>query len=444
MSVRATGPLWRALSATAILVAIARPGAAAPSPAAAKAPAAVGPVRVIAVGDIACDPANAAYANGAGTPSECRQRDTSDLALAQHPAAALLLGDLQYDVGALAAYNTSFDPTWGRLRAVSRPAPGNHEYATPGAAGYRAYFGELATPQGTTWYSFELGGWHLVALDSNCAPLGGCGTGSVEQDWLRADLAAHPGRCTLAYWHHPRFSSALHGDDATTQPFWAALHDAGADLVLSGHDHDYERFAPQDPDGAADPASGIRELVVGTGGRSLYGFGAAHPQSEVRLQAFGVLALDLYPNGYLWRFLRTDGSIGDRGGALCHAAWEGTMPAFTAVKSCRVVDTRRRGGGGALRGERDLAVAGQCGVPADAVAVAVRATIVQAAGRGRLLLFPAGGPYPAAPTLAIRPGRGGVADLLLPLGVAGAVTADAELPGGGGTHLLLDVTGYFR
>jgi len=174
----------------------------------------------------------------------------------------------------------------------------------PGAAGYFDYFGTAAGRRSPGYYSFNLGRWHLIALNSECAQVGGCATGSPQERWLRADLAAPPARCVLAYWHKPRFSSGMHGNNATYTAFWQALHGAGADVVLVGHDHDYERFAPQTPHGRADPARGIRQFVVGTGGKTHYGFRTIRANSQVRnSRTFGVLRLALHPAGYDWRFV---------------------------------------------------------------------------------------------------------------------------------------------
>ncbi len=278
--------------------------------------AAAAQVSVVAAGDIACDPADPDYRGGSGTASRCHQRATSDLALALAPDAVLLLGDNQYLSGDYSAYQASFGPSWGRLQPRLRPAPGNHEYLTPGAFGYFNYFGQAAA-QGH--YSFDLGDWHFVSLDSNCAEVGGCGRGSAEERWLRQDLAAHPGVCTLAYWHHPRFSSGPHGDNPAYAAFWQALVDGGADLVLAGHDHDYERFAPQDASGMADAQRGLREFVVGTGGKDLYAFTHVSANSQVRLaDRFGVLRLRLRDGGYNWEFVGEDGEVADAGSAPCH------------------------------------------------------------------------------------------------------------------------------
>jgi hypothetical protein len=274
---------------------------------------------VAAAGDIACDPGHPSFNNGQGTATECRQLATSNLLVGAGDAAVLLLGDNQYEDGTLAKYNASYDPSWGRVKATTRPAPGNHEYNTAGATGYYAYFGAAAGDPARGYYSYDVGTWHLVALNSNCAAIGGCGAGSAEEQWLRADLAAHPAACTLAYWHHPRFSSGEHGSDTLTSALWQALYDAGADVVLVGHDHHYERFAPQTAAGALDQARGLREFVVGTGGRSHYGTPTIRANSEVRnSDTFGVLRLTLRPAGYDWRFVPAVGSFTDAGAASCH------------------------------------------------------------------------------------------------------------------------------
>jgi hypothetical protein len=277
---------------------------------------------VAAAGDIACDPADVFFNGGNGTATACRQRATSDLLVGAGYDAILLLGDSQYLNGALAKYKTVFAPTWGRLGSLLRPAPGNHEYLTPGATGYFDYFGPAAGERSRGYYSYDLGTWHVIALNSNCAEIGGCGPGSLQLRWLTDDLAAHPRACILAYWHHPRFSSGLHGDDPTYDAFWQTLYAAGADVVLAGHDHDYERFAPQDPAGRADAEHGIREFVVGTGGRETRPFATVRPNSEVRnARDLGVLELRLRTDGYDWRFRpAAGGTFTDAGSAGCHNA----------------------------------------------------------------------------------------------------------------------------
>jgi Calcineurin-like phosphoesterase len=274
---------------------------------------------IAAAGDIACDPFDPSYDRGRGTSGACRQRATSNLPLEGRYAAVLDLGDNQYENGAYSKYLVSYARSWGRVKRITHPAPGNHEYETPNADGYFRYFGRVAGPPGRGYYSFDIGSWHLVSLNSNCSEIGGCEKGSPEERWLRRDLAAHTARCTLAYWHHPRFSSGPHGDDPDVSALWQALYDGGADVVLSGHDHDYERFAPQNSAGALDWTRGIREFVVGTGGRSHYAIVSPKPHSEMRdSSSFGILALTLRPAGYGWRFLPAVGSFTDDGSAQCH------------------------------------------------------------------------------------------------------------------------------
>ncbi len=237
------------------------------------------------------------------------------------PGSVVTLGDNAYESGTAAEFANCYGPTWGRQLTRTHPAAGNHDYVTAGAAGYYGYFGAAAGNSTQGYYSYDLGAWHLVALNSNCVAIGGCGAGSPQETWLRADLAAHPAACTLAYWHHPLFSSGLNGNQSFMQPIFQALYDARADIVLSGHDHDYERFALQTPAGVADPV-GIREFVVGTGGRSLNPFNRPISNSEVRnFDAYGVLMLTLHPSGYDWQFLPEAGkTFSDSGSGSCHKA----------------------------------------------------------------------------------------------------------------------------
>lgn len=232
-----------------------------------------------------------------------------------------LLGDNAYETGTAKEYAECFGPTWGRFKNRIRPAPGNHDYYSPNAQPYYDYFGALAGERGKGYYSYELGSWHIVVLNSNdeCS-LVACDAGSAQVQWLRADLAAHPAACTLAYWHHPRFSSGPHGNDAKMQALWQALYEAGAEAVLNGHDHDYERFTPQDPAGNPDPVRGIREFVVGTGGRPLSGKATPAAGSEVfEGGSFGVLKLALGEGRYSWEFKPLAGqSFSDSGSAICH------------------------------------------------------------------------------------------------------------------------------
>jgi acid phosphatase type 7 len=276
-------------------------------------------LRIAAAGDIACDPASPSFAKGQGVGLTCRQAATSNLLVGEGYRAVLVLGDVQYEDASHAKFLASYDRSWGRVKAITRPVPGNHEYRTPGAAGYFEYFGEVAGDPAEGYYSYDLGNWHVVALNSNCAAIGGCQEGSPQERWLRADLAANPAPCTLAYWHHPRYSSGLHGSDRAYRSFWQALYDANADVVLVSHDHDYERFAPQDANGRRDVRRGIPQFVVGTGGRSLRTFPRIEPNSEARdAESFGVLELTLGSEVFGWRFRPAVGSFADSGSASCH------------------------------------------------------------------------------------------------------------------------------
>lgn len=231
------------------------------------------------------------------------------------------LGDNVYAAGTPAQFSRCYGAAWGPFKRRTSPSLGNHDYGTAGAAGYFGYFGRRAGPAGRGWYSYDLGSWHVVVLNSNCSQVGGCFRGSPQERWLRADLAASRSRCTLAYWHHPRFSSGTtHGGDLVAGAFWKSLYAAGAEVVLNGHEHNYERFAPQDPSGAADPERGIRQFVVGTGGKTLYGLGAPAPNSQVRYSdSFGVLKLQLASDAYTWEFIPVEGAtFSDTGTGTCH------------------------------------------------------------------------------------------------------------------------------
>jgi len=226
------------------------------------------------------------------------------------------VGDNAYPDGSAENFARCFEPTWGRHRDRMRPSPGNHDYRTSGAQGYFEYFSAKAGPRGRGYYSYGLGAWHIVALNSNVS----VSSNSPQVRWLRQDLAANPATCTLAYWHEPRFSSGEHGNSAQMQPLWEALYEAGADVILVGHDHNYERFAPQSPDGRAEPRRGIRQFVVGTGGTRLRGMQSRVANSEVRnSNTHGLLKLVLHPNSYQWEFIPVAGqSFTDKGTGQCH------------------------------------------------------------------------------------------------------------------------------
>jgi hypothetical protein len=256
---------------------------------------------------------------GAGDIASSGSGDTATAALiaALPDATVFTVGDNAYPDGSATAFSSYYDPTWGAFKARTRPAPGNHDYLTSGASAYFDYFGAQAGPAGRGYYSFDLGGWHIVSLDSEI-PMA---AGSAEETWLRADLAASSQPCTLAYWHRPLFTSGAEHTSATaTRPLFQDLYDAGAEVVVNGHNHQYERFAPMTPDGILDGARGIREFVAGAGGASLYGFGTIQPNSEARnSDTYGVLALTLHSNGYDWSFIPQAGkTYTDAGSGTCH------------------------------------------------------------------------------------------------------------------------------
>ena len=264
----------------------------------------------------------AAVLVGAGDIADCTDLSGAEATaklLEQIAGTVMAVGDLAYPDGSkenLACY----DQTWGRVKARTRPAPGNHEFHAAGARPYFDYFGAAAGPKGG-YYSYELGAWHIVVLNSECKDIGGCDAGSREVRWLRADLAAHPAACTLAYWHKPLFSSgSAHGNDPEMRPLWQALYDANAEVVVNGHDHNYERFAPQDPEGRSDATRGIREFVVGTGGKNHRPMALSKPNSESQnADTFGVLKLTLRAGAYDWQFIPEAGkSFMDSGTGKCH------------------------------------------------------------------------------------------------------------------------------
>ena len=265
---------------------------------------------------------------GAGDIASCQDPEGAQATaklIEQIPGTVFAAGDLAYERGSAAEFKNCYGPAWGRFKDRTKPALGNHEYVEPTAGAYFEYWGAQAGPRGKGYYSFDLGGWHIVALNTNCyaKDLGGCGEGSKQEKWLKEDLAEHPKACIIAYGHHALFSSGVfqkHAVHPELKPFWQDLYAAHADLVLAGHEHSYERFAPQDPDGQADPEHGIREIVVGTGGRSHDLLGFAAPNSEVRdWQTYGVLRLTLAPGSYTWEFIPVEGELfRDSGSGVCH------------------------------------------------------------------------------------------------------------------------------
>jgi hypothetical protein len=309
-----------------VLCTLAGTGAASGATRQAAVPQAVGDDPVVAAaGDIACAPP------ARRTSSSCHHRETSDLLVAGGYDAVLALGDLQYECGQASAYRSVYDPTWGRVKAVTRPAVGDNEYSgngctTSGASGYFGYFGSAATPLQPTcrsgcrgWYSYDLGAWHIVVLNTECGKVGGCTRTSSQGRWLAADLAASQARCTLAYWHRPRWQD--NGRTSSNASYFIqALYDAGAEVVLNGHEHLYERFAPQTPAGVANP-DGIRQITAGTGGKSRHGLARTAPRNAEARSAsgYGVLELTLHADSYDWRFRSEAGkTFTDAGSYPCH------------------------------------------------------------------------------------------------------------------------------
>lgn len=286
----------------------------------ASAPAAGAYATVGAAGDIACSPRSSYFNGGYGTATRCHMRQTASVLSRMSPDRVLPLGDLQYERGEYSHFLSSYHRTWGRFLSVTRPTPGNHEYETAGAAGYFRYFGSRAGPANRGYYSFNLRGWHIVSLNTNCEEVGGCGPGSRQHRWLADDVRRHRARaCTLAYTHHPRFSSGNeHGSRRELRHLWKLLDEAGTEAFLSGHEHDYERFAPLDYLGRRDPR-GMIQFVVGTGGKNLRGWGRLQPNTVVRNnRTFGVLKLALHDGFLGWRFIPEAGdSFSDRGERAC-------------------------------------------------------------------------------------------------------------------------------
>jgi hypothetical protein len=256
---------------------------------------------------------------GAGDIADCdndlgRHAEETARLLDTHQGAVFAAGDLAYFSGTQAEFETCYGPRWGRHLGRTRPAAGNHEYESPGATPYYAYFGAAAGPSGLGYYSYGLGNWHIVVLNSNVP----ASSGTAQNAWLRDDLTTNRSACTLAYWHHPRFTSGPSGGGIMLDT-WRTLYEFGVDVVVNGHDHGYERFAPQDPDGRIDAVKGITQFVAGTGGAPLYVFGAARANSQTRVSAYGVLELTLLVSSYQWRFIEAVNEFPrDIGTAVCH------------------------------------------------------------------------------------------------------------------------------
>jgi acid phosphatase type 7 len=253
---------------------------------------------------------------GAGDIGMCDRNAVATAALLDSIDGLIFtLGDNAYFQGTRQQFRDCYDPTWGKHKGRTFPVPGNHEYESAGALPYFEYFGELAIgPTGQGFYSFDIGGWHAIALNSSVPT----DSASSQAAWLRSDLAANRTRCTIAYWHHPLFASGVNGGTPAMRELWRILYEADADIILSAHEHMYERFAPQDPNGVRDANRGIRQFVVGTGGALLSHPVNVHANSEVRFSAFGVLKLTLFSDRYQWEFVPVAGGPTDVGGGSCH------------------------------------------------------------------------------------------------------------------------------
>ena len=285
-----------------------------------------------ATGDIVVPPASTVSSTetevilAAGDIAECTT-DSGDEAtaeiLGQHPEATILtLGDNAYPEGRAEAFAKCYDPTWGKYKDRTRPATGNHDFGVKDAAAYADYFGEAGGPFDQYYYSYDLGAWHVVVLNSDCWRAGGCGLADPQVQWLYSDLTRHPARCTLAYFHRPPFSSGRYGDPAATdrvRPIWEVLYEGGADVVLTGHEHSYERFVPMNSRGESE-AGGLQLFVVGTGGGNLRKYdNPPLPTTAIRQDhAWGVLEITLRPDGYDWEFLPVkDANFHDSGSGTC-------------------------------------------------------------------------------------------------------------------------------
>ena len=324
MQIRRTFRIGSLLALSAVLFLEIQPSQAQASPATTKKPAHKGPkiqphepgknqtVILVGAGDIAgCEDLSGAQA-------------TAEL-LSKIPGTVFAAGDLAYEDGSAANFKDCYDKTWGPFKDRTKPALGNHEYHEPTASAYFQYWGDMAGPAGQGYYSYDIGNWHVVVLNTNCyiKSLGGCAEGSPQEIWLKQDLQEHANDCIVAYGHHALYSSGIslkHAVHTELRPLWQDLYAAHADLVLAGHEHSYERFAAQDPNGKIDEKNGIREIVAGTGGRSHDLLGIPMKNSEVRnWNTYGVLKLTLAPDKYTWEFIPAQGKpFTDSGTAACH------------------------------------------------------------------------------------------------------------------------------
>jgi len=311
--------VWHGVGAAAVaaLVAVVFVSSAAARPGHAHAAAPPDPL-IAAAGDIACDPSSSNFRNGNGTSSSCKQKATSDLVLSEPIDAVLTLGDNQYQCGSTQQFQQSFDPSWGRFKAMIHPVPGDNEYESGSgcprdAAGYFQYFGAAAgNSRGDT--AFTLGKWRLIGLNAECGHAGGCGASSPQATFLRTELGT--ATCTVVYWHQPYYNGTSR-TSSSYRAFWDILYAQHADIVLNGHLHNYARFAPQDAGGHVDQAGGVRQFIVGTGGRSLFSLDGSR-NVETTTKQYGILELRLHATSYHWAFVNTAGTVVDSGDADCH------------------------------------------------------------------------------------------------------------------------------
>lgn len=284
---------------------------------------------VVAGGDVSCAPSDPGLGGGAGTPGHCHEAATAALIGQVNPLALLVVGDAQYNSGALADYISQYGPTWGQYLGTTKPSVGNHDYGQSGASGYFHYFGDRATPlqpgclSGCNgYYSFDIGTWHLINVNTECTRINGgagCAAGSPQETWLKADLAAHPSQCTLVFGHRPRWSSNSF-QSPEIAPLVDDMYAAGVELLVTGHAHSYERFAPQNPAGQLDNTNGIREIIAGTGGDNFSGFGTIEANSQVhKTNIFGVLKITLHPGSYDTSFVADPSTpFSDSTSGTCH------------------------------------------------------------------------------------------------------------------------------
>lgn len=274
---------------------------------------------IAAVGDIACSPTSSSYKDGYGTSVNCHHKGVADLMVGRDLAAFLPLGDLQYENGDLPAFNTSYDKWFAPYYGITRPVPGNHEYRTTNASGYYSYFADKNYAASPGYYSYDVGDWHLVALNSNCTKIGGCGGSKPQGKWLKADLASNTKPCTIAYWHHPRFNSGEHGGVKNMTWAWNMLYAKNGEIILNGHEHSYQRFQPLDRYGNVDYNRGIVEFVSGAGGKNHYTGGSTNPKSAFQNTTdYGMLFLTLRPDSADYEWVTEAGVVKDSGTINCH------------------------------------------------------------------------------------------------------------------------------